>query len=122
MRGGEKEDLMSFTFLSKKLAKSSGKRDESGACTGGWRREQFPRVRCRGSDSGAIEVLLCSGDVRGERTKESLEVCEILLKPGLVPFSLCSSQAPSGCPYLVCKPRRWRTTAGWPGNEGAEII
>ena len=30
---------MSFTFLSKKLAKSSGNRDESGACTGGWRRD-----------------------------------------------------------------------------------
>ena len=32
---GGKEDLMSLTFLSKKLAKSSGKSDESGGCCGG---------------------------------------------------------------------------------------
>lgn len=40
-RGWEKEDLMSFTFLSKKLAKSSGRREEGGGGGGGWRSEEI---------------------------------------------------------------------------------
>ena len=54
MRGGEKEDLMSFTFLSKKLAKSLGKRDESGACTGGWRSDLKVPNSFLGLDAEAV--------------------------------------------------------------------
>ena len=38
--GWGKEDLMSLTFLSKKLAKSSGRREEGGMGGGGWRSEE----------------------------------------------------------------------------------